>query len=63
MILQNKCKLRRWKQEMVYMNKDLIRKQQLKQKQIRAAIEEYRRNSKIVKIGYNKLADEGIVWK
>lgn len=62
-VMQNKSKLKEWKVARVYINDDLTKKEQLKQKQIRITAAEQRKEGKTVKIGYNKLTIDGTDWR
>lgn len=63
MVMQNKAKLRECKLGRIYINDDLTRREQLKQKHIRLAAEEHRKQGKTVKIGYNKLIINENEWR
>lgn len=63
MVMVNKAKLKKWKPERVFINDDYIKEAQQKYKEIRKAADEPKRKGKNVKIGYNKIIRDGIVWK
>lgn len=62
-VMQNKAKLRNLVPERVFINDDLTIKDRDKQKQIRLRAEEEKKIGKDVKIGYNKLTIDGIIWR
>ncbi|KAK4882617.1 hypothetical protein RN001_005936 [Aquatica leii] len=62
-IMNNKTKLGKIPTEKIYINDDLTKKEREKQNQLREKAAEEKKHGKNVKLGYNKITIDGVVWK
>lgn len=63
LVMGNKFKLQALKNERVYINNDMTRIEREKMKEIRKIAKQEKEKGKQVKIGYNKIEIDGIVWR
>lgn len=63
MVMANKAKLKNIKGKRLYINNDLTVKERDVQKNIRTRAKEEREKGSDVKIGYNKISINGVVWR
>lgn len=62
-ILENKNKLRQYKDAMIFIENDLTVKEREEQKKIRDIAKQEREKGKNVQIGFNRLTVDGVRWK
>ncbi|KAK4885816.1 hypothetical protein RN001_002087 [Aquatica leii] len=62
-IMINKTKLGKIPNEKISINDDLTKKEREKQNQLRKKAAEEKKHGKNVKLGYNKITIDGVVWK
>lgn len=62
-VMQNKFKLKKLREQRIFIDNDLTRNERVMRKQIRALAEEERKSGKLVKIKFSKLIVDGQVWK
>lgn len=63
LVMGNKFKLQRLKNERIYINNDMTKMEREKMKEIRRIAKQEKEKGKQVKIGYNKIEIDGIVWR
>lgn len=62
-VMMNKHKLKQLVNERIYINNDETKEQREKGRKIREIAKEYKKCGKEVKMGYNKIIVDGMVWK
>jgi hypothetical protein len=63
LIMANKYKLKKLKNERIYINQDMTRMEREKAKEIRKVAKQEMEKGKQVKVGYNKVTIDGVNWK
>lgn len=62
-VMREKIKLRNVEGEKIYINDDLTKKEKEKQRTIIQIAKEAKEKNKNVKVGYNKVTIDGVVWR
>lgn len=63
LVMDNKFKLQALKNERIFINHDMTKMDREKMKEIRKIAKQEKEKGKQVKIGYNKIEIDGIVWR